>query len=336
MTDLPKARPVPDMRSINWYWIAAFLSMALLGVLLDSAISPESMRSLGNPLTSVGIWGAVFCVLFLKEKAQPGHPQTGMVLTINGRFAVVFLLLMGHIAVSFCFGSAITTLVLGDVVFLVSLIFRCDYNTPVSGSVSGSVGGSPWFVKQCRICGELQINSYDLAFTNDPERHVVTHCHRCGTNCEGPITQPLTPTAQEILDGGKAEPGCGSLIVAPSQIPPDPLPFPCYEYSKLIGPIILLIFAFSFLSEHLIEGPYLVLKLLFVLSGITWFVLATRTISQTVKADCPHCQANLFALARRLRRSIRYRKKDGHYVLEAEPRYCPFCGKDIEEPVAKR
>lgn len=333
-------KPAAEKNPVNWYWVGAFVAMAQLGVLLESAISPESIRFLGNPLTSVGIWGAVLCVLFKKEKAKTGHPQqAGIVSAINATFTVAFLLLVGHIAVSLYFGSAITTLVLGGVVFLVTLLFRLDYKPPVSTPaitpVANPVVGFPWLRKQCRICDTVLIDSLDFGFINDAEQRPITHCHHCGTNCEGPITQPLTPTAQEFIDGDKADLGFGSLLVDSSQIPPDPLPFPYYEYSSLIGPSILVIFAITFRSATSMAGPYLSLQWLLGFAGIAWYIFASRSIFQNVKSPCPHCQANLFTLAFRsgtLRRVIRYRKKDGHYVLVAAPRYCPYCGNDIETP----
>ncbi|MFO0884976.1 MAG: hypothetical protein U0894_12445 [Pirellulales bacterium] len=68
-------KPAADKCLVNWYWVGALFALALLGVLLDSKLSPENVRPIGNPLTSIGIWGAVLCVLFKKEKAKPEHPH---------------------------------------------------------------------------------------------------------------------------------------------------------------------------------------------------------------------------------------------------------------------
>ncbi|MGV3606915.1 MAG: hypothetical protein ACO1RA_10950 [Planctomycetaceae bacterium] len=317
-----------EKRPIPWYWVSAFFALALLGVLLDSAISPEDIRFLGNPLTSIGLWGAVLCVLFKRENAKSGHPhQTQVVFEMDTIFIIPPIALLACVTSPFFPGSATLNLVLGAIIFSVILLFRHENNSTAEGSL--------WPRKECRTCGTILIGSQDLSFIKDPEQRAVTHCHHCGTNCEGPITQPLTPTAQEFIDGDKADLGFGSLLVDSSQVPPDPLPFPYYEYSSLIGPSILVIFAITFRSVTSMPGPYPSLQWLLGFAGITWYVFASRSISQNVKSPCPHCQANLFTLAFRsgtLRRVIRYRKKDGHYVVVAAPRYCPYCGHDIETP----
>lgn len=331
MDDLPKETAASEKRPVNWYWVVAFLSVALLGILLESEVSPEHIRFLGNAITSVGMWGAILCVLFQRGKAKPGHPhQAGITLVIDGVIVGPFLLLLGLLAASFFLGTAITTMLLGAGFFWTSLLFRLDGNN--------SFGGSSWFDKRCRTCGDLLINSYQFGIPKDPEGHPVTYCHRCGTNCEATTAQPLTPTAQEILDGNTADTGFGSLLVASSQIPPDPLPYPYYESSRLIGPSILVIFMATFISQFLKEGPYENLILPAIIIGIAFCAFASRANSTGAKVPCPHCQADLFLLAfargGSLRRNLRYRRKNGHYVVVADPRYCPYCGKNVEVPVA--
>lgn len=335
MTDSIEERPVAEKSPVNWYWVGALFALALLGVMLDSKMSPENVRFIGNPLTCVGIWGAVLCVLFKREKAKPEHPhQAGIVLAIDARGVATFTLLMGHLASIFRFGfSAVVNVIIGAIVFLLVLLLRYEYGIPL--------GMRSWLGNRCRICGALLVYYYDLAITKDSGRPLATHCYFCGTNCEGPIEQPLTPTAQDVVDGKKVyrEYGRSSVYIEPSKIPPDPIPFPYGEYfkqlPKMIGLIIAAVVAAPFVIVFLMGGPYLALKWILVLAGFAFFVFAGRSLFRKLKAPCPHCKANLFPLAYNsvvLRRSLRYRQRDGNYVVEADPRYCPYCGKNIEEP----
>lgn len=322
---------------VNWHWVGALFALALLGVMLDSKMSPENVRFIGNPLTCVGTWGAVLCVLFMKEKAKPEHPhQAGIVLAIDARGVATFTLIIGHLASIFRFGfSAVVNLIIGAIVFLIVLLLRYESGIPL--------GMRSWLGKRCRICGALIIHSYDIAITKDPARPIVAHCHICGTNCDGPISQPLTATAQEFLDGNKANYRYDNrLPVESSNIPPNPVPFPYDDYfkrlSKVIGLIIAGIFTIPFFMMFLMGGPYLTLKWILVLFGMTLFVFAASALFGKPKAPCPHCQANLIDLAfgrGPLGRGLRYRKHQGHYAAEAIPRYCPYCGKNIEEPAEK-
>jgi len=338
MTDSSGITPPTEKSTIPWYWVGAFFTLALLGVLLDSKLSPENVRFIGNPLTCVGIWGAVLCVLFRKDRAKPGHPhQAEETSKIDARIAALPLLMLMNFATSICLDfPTIVNLVLGAIVFSFMLLFRREYYLPI--------GGSPSLGTHCRICGALLIYYFDLAITKGSQRRLATHCYFCGTNCEGPIEQPLTPTAQDVVDGKKVyrEYGGSRVYIKPSKIPPDPIPFPYAEYfkelPKLIGLIIAAIFAAPFLIMFLMDGPYLALKWILVLFGMFLFVFVSRSLFSKLKAPCPHCKTDLFPLTYNsaiLRRSIHYRQKDGHYVAEADPRYCPYCGKNIEEPAEK-
>lgn len=320
---------------VNWYWVGTLLFLALLGAFLDSKLSPENVRFIGNPLTCVGIWGAVLCLLFKKDRAKPVHPhQAGLVLAIDARVIALPTMFVGHLISMSRFGlSAPVNLFVGVIVFLLFLISRYLHGIPY--------GTKSWLGRRCQICGTIIIGSNDVVITKAPARPIVTHCHTCGTNCEGPIEQPLTPTAQEILNGNKAILEIDHLPADSLKIQRDPIPFPYGEYFKILPALIGLILAgllsVPFLMMFLMSGPYLTLKWLFVLCGMTLFVFIGSLISGKLKAPCPHCQANLIKLAfgrGPLARSCRYRQKDGRYVLEVIPRYCPYCGKNIEEPVA--
>lgn len=335
MTELFKERPVAKKSSIPWYWVGAFFGLALLGVLLDSKLLPEHVRFIGNPLTCVGIWGAVLCVLFKKDKGKPGHPhQAGIVLAIDERVIVFFLFLFWHSInlIGYDF-SAKANLIFGTLVFLLVALSRPEYRILRKGQ--------SWLGKRCPVCDTLLVYYCDVPITRKPGWSIATYCYHCGTNCEGPIEKPLTPTAQENLGGNKAELVHDRISVEISTSSPDPLPYPFtwgwffMRLPILIGLFTMAFFAMLFAAIFLASGPYLVLKWLFVLLGITVLAFAIMVLAAPVKTPCPHCKIDLLNLAFYngfLGRKYRYQWQGGRGVSWGILRYCPYCGKCLETP----
>ncbi len=133
------------------------------------------------------------------------------------------------------------------------------------------------------------------------------------------------------------------LLFPPANLPPDPFQFSVgnwwYRCSVYAGALLIaagLIYGLSWFDRF---GPVVDSTVVFITAVIVFFV--GRYLLTLAKIPCPHCKGNLGTMYVRnrgrwinpLMRNFIHRVKDGQVKLKVMPRHCPFCGKDIDEPV---
>lgn len=187
------------------------------------------------------------------------------------------------------------------------------------------------FNEGCRICDV----TLDFPFAK-PARY----CCFCGTNRDGPLRDPLTPIAQEYLSGKQIDDGFMVTTHSFPDAPPDPLRR--HPFKTIVGQFVVLI---SFLAIDALLPPivYENAALHFAtMFGVLSLLIAALIAYQRRYAvvPCPHCREDLqqwypsrgLTDDRRnpLVRLFRYVLQNGKYIKMLFPRYCPYCGNDIE------
>lgn len=327
-----EASPV---RPINWLWISAFVSVVLLGVFVDSSYAPKSRRFLAKPLVIIGVAGSLLCLVFQKEKPKPGHPhQAGIILAVPADNMPFIMRCVGLFIVVTAFKASATGLAIsGTIGFSLLLLLRVASGMPK--------GTRSWLGSSCRIC-DAGFGAYDFGATYGGDQRPITHCYRCGANRDASADEPLSPTAQAFLGGKVSEEGVGrELPMIGEPFPDDPLQFPWREQIIILVKLFVIVAIglplLLFFSVAALDGPYMPLRWLLIFVGIALFAVNFVIMNRRLRMPCPHCQTNLmdFAWGRDapLLRGYALRKVNGRYVHLLVPRYCPFCGKNIDEPV---
>lgn len=196
-----------------------------------------------------------------------------------------------------------------------------------------AVAQSLIFKECCRICHD----PLDCYFAK-PARY----CCNCGTNRDGPLRDPLTPIAQEFLSGKPIDKGFMVTTHSFPDAPPDPLRR--HPYKKFVGQFVVLI---SFLAIDALLPPivYENAALHFAtMFGVLSLLIAALIAYQRRYAvvPCPHCREDLQQWYPsngliddrhvRLARRFRYVLQSEKYIKTLFPRYCPYCGSDVETP----
>ncbi len=332
MNETPDEKSPPQqsssIRPLNWLWVSAFVSVVLLGLLLDQQFTPKHFHFLFKPLVIVGVACSLICLLFQKEKPKPGHPhQAGIALAMPGENLPLQMLAAGQFVAAIGFRvSAGGLAISGFIGFTLLLFFRSVYGVPK--------GTRSWLGSSCRIC-DAGFGAYDFGANHGGDKRPITHCYRCGANRDASIEEPLSLTAQAFLDGKISNHG-GDVACVPTIGEPYPWREQIIILVKLfvivaIGLPLLLTFSAG------LDGPYASLRCFLIFVSIALFAIDFVVMTRKLRMPCPHCKTNVMDFAGNrhgpLKRGYALRKVNGHYVYLLIPRYCPFCGKNIDEPV---